>query len=245
MAKILILGATSAIAEQFARLYAQAENEMLLVARNPEVLDEVSRDLEVRGMGKVSSLSHDFNEIDKAQAFIKQCYGLLGTIDIVLIAFGTLPDQTAANKDTTMMHREILLNYNAIVVLLNELGLEFEKQKSGTIAVLSSVAGDRGRQSNYIYGSAKGGLSIFMQGMRNRLAGHNVQVLTIKPGFVDTPMTKSFKKGLLWVGPDKIAQDIKRAIDKRKDVLYTPWYWWWIMLIIRTIPEKIFKKLKL
>ncbi len=245
MAKILILGATSAIAEQLARLYAQADNEMLLVARNSKALDEVCRDLEVRGTGKVSSRSHDFNAIEKAQEFIKQCYEILGSIDIVLFAFGTLPDQTRSNQDTTLMHKEILLNYNAIVVLLNELGMKFEKQQSGTIAVLGSVAGDRGRQSNYIYGSAKGGLSIFMQGLRNRLARHDVQVLTIKPGFVDTPMTKSFKKGPLWVGPDKIAQDIKRAIDKRKDVLYTPWYWWWIMLVIRSIPERIFKKLKL
>ncbi len=245
MSKILILGATSAIAEQFARLYACSENEVLLVARNADSLEEISQDLNVRGYSKTSSISYDFSDVEKATNLIKQCYETLGNIDIVLIAFGTLPDQNEVSLDSNAMHKEILLNYNSIVILLNELANLFEKQKNGTIAVISSVAGDRGRQSNYVYGSAKGGISIFMQGLRNRLAGYNIQILTVKPGFVITPMTDSFEKGLLWVGPDKIARDIKKAINKKKDVLYTPWFWWWIMLIIRFIPEKIFKKMKL
>ena len=245
MAKILILGATSAIAEQFSRLYALAEHEILLVARNASALEEISRDLEVRGVGKVNILSHDFTEIGKAGELVEKSYQILGEINIALIAFGTLPDQIKCSQDSAVMHMEILLNFNAIVVLLNELAMKFEQQKMGSIVVIGSVAGDRGRQSNYIYGSAKGGLSIFMQGLRNRLASDGVQVLTVKPGFVDTPMTKLFDKGLLWVGPDKIARDISRAIEKKKDVLFTPWFWWGIMLIIRLIPEKIFKKLKL
>jgi len=245
MSKILILGATSAIAEQFGRLYTQSEHEVLLVARNADALEEIKQDLSVRGFGEVNSLSFNFSDIDKIPKLIQQSVEILGKIDIVLIAYGTLPDQIEASQDSNAMHKEILLNYNSIVILLNELANRFEKQQSGTIAVISSVAGDRGRQSNYIYGSAKGGISIFMQGLRNRLAGNGVQVLTIKPGFVDTPMTQSFDKGLLWVGPDKIARDIKKAIDKNKDVIYTPWFWWWVMLIIRSIPEKIFKKMKL
>ncbi|VAW90843.1 Oxidoreductase, short-chain dehydrogenase/reductase family [hydrothermal vent metagenome] len=245
MSKILILGATSAIAEQFARLYTRAEHELLLVGRNTLALEEISRDLEVRGVGQVNILSHDFTEIEKTGEMVEKSYQILGDIDIALIAFGSLPDQIKCNQDSTVMQKEILLNFNAIVVLLNELAMKLEQQRSGSIVVISSVAGDRGRQSNYIYGSAKGGLSIFMQGLRNRLASYDVQVLTVKPGFVDTPMTKSFEKGLLWVGPDKIAKDISRAIEKKKDVLYTPWFWWGIILIIRFIPEKIFKKLKL
>jgi decaprenylphospho-beta-D-erythro-pentofuranosid-2-ulose 2-reductase len=120
-----------------------------------------------------------------------------------------------------------------------------KQNETGTIAVISSVAGDRGRKSNYVYGSAKGGLTIFLQGLRNALSGSGVHVLTIKPGFVDTPMTNDFTKGLLWAKPEKVAKDIKRAIDKKKNIIYTPWFWRWIMLIIRLIPESVFKKMNL
>ncbi len=111
--------------------------------------------------------------------------------------------------------------------------------------MIGSVAGDRGRQSNYVYGTAKGALALFLQGMRNRLSKRGVQVLTIKPGFVDTPMTASFPKGPLWATPDKVAEDIEKAIDKRRDVLYTPGFWRLIMLIIKSVPEAIFKRLSL
>jgi len=245
MAKLLILGASSAIAEQFARLYAQAEHEIMLVARNQTHLDEIKQDLIVRGAGKVETITHDFKDLESAQYLIKNCTEQSSGLDIVLIAYGTLPKQTGLYKDSAAMHDEIILNYNSVLILLNELANYFEQKKQGSIAVISSVAGDRGRQSNYIYGSAKGGLSIYLQGLRNRLAQHSVQVLTVKPGFVDTPMTKDFKKGLLWVGPDKIANDIKRAIEKKRDIIFTPWFWRWIMLIIRMIPEWLFKKLKL
>jgi len=119
-----------------------------------------------------------------------------------------------------------------------------EKQQGGSLCVISSVAGDRGRKSNYIYGAAKACLSTFMQGLRNRLFPH-VQVLTVKPGFVISPMTTGFKKGLLWVSPEVIAKDICRAIMRQQDVLYTPWFWRWIMLIIKHIPERIFKRMSL
>ena len=245
MSKILILGATSAIAEQFSRLYAQAEHEIVLVARNASLLDEIKQDLRVRGVGKVDSICFDFSDLKGIPELISNSVEILGTIDIALIAFGTLPDQAKLYTDSMAMHAEITLNYNSVVIHLNELANHFEQNKQGCIAVLSSVAGDRGRQSNYIYGSAKGGISIFMQGLRNRLAEHGVQVLTIKPGFVDTPMTKDFAKGALWVGPDRIASDIQRAIFKKRDIIYTPWFWRWVMLIIRFIPERFFKKLKL
>jgi decaprenylphospho-beta-D-erythro-pentofuranosid-2-ulose 2-reductase len=125
------------------------------------------------------------------------------------------------------------------------LAKQLEQQGHGCIAVISSVAGDRGRQSNYVYGTAKGALSIFLQGLRNRLGKTGVQVLTIKPGFVDSPMTKDFDKGLLWVKPAMIAQGILRAIEKKKEVVYLPFFWRYIMLIIKMIPEKIFKRLTL
>jgi short-subunit dehydrogenase len=121
----------------------------------------------------------------------------------------------------------------------------FEKRGTGTLAAISSVAGDRGRQSNYIYGTTKAALSTFLQGLRNRLSSKNVHVLTIKPGFVDTPMTAHLKRGLLFATPEKVAQDIIRAIAGKKSVLYTPWFWRWIMLAIKMIPETIFRKLRL
>ena len=143
------------------------------------------------------------------------------------------------------MQDEINLNYLSVVSVLTGFSQVMVQQAAGTIAVISSVAGDRGRKSNYVYGSAKSGLSIFLQGLRNSLADKGVNVLTIKPGFVDTPMTTEFKKGLLWVKPDKIARDIVKAINRKKDIIYTPWFWRWIMLIIKLIPEKIFKKMNL
>jgi len=140
---------------------------------------------------------------------------------------------------------ELQTNFTTVVSLLTLLANLFERQGRGSIAVISSVAGDRGRQSNYVYGAAKGALTIYLQGLRNRLAKANVHVLTIKPGFVDTPMTRDFKKGLLWVGPDVIARGIVKAIDKRKDVAYLPFFWRYIMFIIKIIPERIFKRLSL
>lgn len=144
-----------------------------------------------------------------------------------------------------MAMMELQTNFTTVVSLLTLLANLFERQGRGSIAVISSVAGDRGRQSNYVYGAAKGALTIYLQGLRNRLAKANVHVLTIKPGFVDTPMTRDFKKGLLWVGPDVIARGIVKAIDKRKDVAYLPFFWRYIMFIIKIIPERIFKRLSL
>ena len=144
-----------------------------------------------------------------------------------------------------MTLREIDNNGLSVIALCTLLGNRFEAQGSGSIAVISSVAGDRGRQSNYVYGAAKGMVTRFLQGLRNRLAKENVQVLTIKPGFVDTPMTAAFKKGALWAQPADVARGILAAIDKGKDEVYLPGFWRLIMLVIRHIPEFIFKKLSL
>mgnify|MGYP000704499895 CR=1 FL=1 len=131
------------------------------------------------------------------------------------------------------------------ISLLTHIANKFEEQGKGTISVISSVAGDRGRQSNYIYGTAKGALNIFMQGLRNRLHRAGVQVLTIKPGFVDTPMTADLSKGILWVQPEKIADDIYQAIKKNKNEIYTPWFWRPVMMIIKSMPGFVFNRLKL
>ncbi len=245
MKKILIIGATSAIALEVAKIYALQQCHLFLIGRDEEKLHIVADDLRSRCAQTVDVLAVEITEIETHQRIIEQADHFMQGIDIVLIAYGSLPDQAACETDTGETLNQLNINFISVVALLTRLANDMEKRGVGTLAVISSVAGDRGRQSNYIYGAAKGGLSIFLQGLRNRLASKGVRVLTIKPGFVDTPMTVEFKKGLLWVSAETIAQGIVKAIEKKKDVAYLPGFWWGIMLIIKLIPERIFKKLKL
>jgi decaprenylphospho-beta-D-erythro-pentofuranosid-2-ulose 2-reductase len=243
--RVLILGASSAIAEHTARLFAARGDQLLLVARNAQRLKTISDDLRVRGASDCDYRVADLSDTAVHTELLRDATKALGGLDIVLITYGTLGDQTASERDFAYALQEIQTNCLSVLSLLTLLANQFEQQGEGAIAVISSVAGDRGRQSNYVYGTAKGALTIFLQGLRNRLGKTKVQVLTIKPGFVDSPMTKDFKKGLLWVKPAVIAQGIVSAIDKRKDVVYLPFFWRYIMLIIKLIPEKIFKRLSL
>jgi decaprenylphospho-beta-D-erythro-pentofuranosid-2-ulose 2-reductase len=167
-------------------------------------------------------------------------------LDTVLVAHGVLPDQKAGEASVERMLADIDANALSVLSLLTPLANRFEAKRAGTIAVISSVAGDRGRTSNYVYGAAKGMVTIFLQGLRNRLAASGIAVVTIKPGFVDTPMTAHLPKGgPLWAKPEDVAAGIVAAIDKGRDVVYLPWFWRIIMLIIRHIPERIFKRLSL
>jgi len=245
MRKVLIIGATSAIAQETAKRFAEGGDQLFLAGRNPEKLDVLAADLRVRGAARVASMALDLNDFDRHATLVDMTYEALGGLDTVLIAHGTLSDQKACEQDFQVALREYHTNFLGAVSLLTLLANRFEAQGHGCLAVISSVAGDRGRQSNYYYGSAKGGLSVFLQGLRNRLAPSGVQVLTIKPGFVDTPMTADFRKGALWAGPDTIAAGIHRAIRRRADEVYLPWFWWGIMTLIKAIPERIFKRLKL
>lgn len=245
MQKILIIGATSAIAEATARRFAQRGDSLYLLARNGERLDALLADLKIRGASATAGARFDANDHEHHAAVIEQAAAAMGGLDAVLIAHGTLPDQHACQADAALALREIGTNALSVIGLLTHIANRFEAQRAGVIAVIGSVAGDRGRQSNYVYGSAKGMLAIFLQGLRNRLQKAGVHVLTIKPGFVDTPMTASFKKGPLWATPDQVAQAIVKAMDQRRNVLYTPFFWWGIMAIIRAVPEAIFKKLSL
>jgi short-subunit dehydrogenase len=169
----------------------------------------------------------------------------LGGLDAVLIAHGTLSDQAACQQSVELTMRELNINFLSVVSLLTLLGNHFEQQRRGVIAVISSVAGDRGRGSNYVYGTAKAGVSAFLQGLRNRLAKVGVQVLTIKPGLVDTPMTAHLKKNRLYSPPSVVGEGIYHAMKQGRDVAYLPWFWRYIMLIILHIPELIFKRMSL
>lgn len=245
MANILILGATSAIAKHTTRLFAADEHQLYLVARNKEKLKSMQQDMRVRGASEVHYEALDLADNSQHQALIKRATEAMGSIDTVLVAYGTLANQKNSQASYENTLKELQINCLSVISILTILANQFEIQKSGTIAVISSPAGDRGRQSNYVYGTAKGALSIFMQGLRNRLAKSKVHVLTIKPGFVDTPMTKEFKKGLLWVSPEVISKGIYKAIRKNREVVYLPFFWRFIMIIIKSIPEKIFKHLSL
>ena len=245
MSKVLIIGATSAIAQSFARILAKTQSEFYLVARSPEKLAAQAADLKVRGASRVHVFATDLNHFEHHKTFINEAKEFLGEIDTVLIAHGTLDNDLVAQENYEAAESIIRLNFLSPVSILTNLAPVLIDQKKGRIIVISSVAGDRGRQSNYIYGSAKSALSTYLSGLRNRLAKQGVAVMTVKPGFVDTPMTKDFKKGLLWVTPDKVAKGIVKAVQRKQDVVYLPFFWQWIMLVIRCVPEKIFKRLSL
>lgn len=246
MKNIMIFGITSAIAEATAKIFADRNDNLFLIGRNKDRLEFISKDLSIRGASSIEFTTLDVNSFNEHQTIIDSAFEKLKKIDVALICFGTLPDQKSCEKDVNYTIKEINTNAISTISILTHIANKFEKTKQqGTIAVITSVAGDRGRQSNYIYGSAKGMVSLFLQGLRNRLYRSNIHVLDIRPGFVDTPMTANFKKGLLWAKPETIAKCIIHGIDKKKDVVYAPFFWFFIMALIKLIPENIFKKLKL
>lgn len=245
MKKILIIGATSAIAEATARLYAENGDRLALIARNESHLDAVAQDLRHRGADSVATFVLDANDFDRHEEVLLAADEALGGLDFALIAHGTLPDQDACQRSARVMLDEFSTNCTSTLSLVTFLANMLEPRGQGVIGVITSVAGDRGRQSNYVYGAAKGAVGLFLGGLRNRLHGSGVHVLTIKPGFVDTPMTAEFSKGALWATPSAIARGIRSAERRRKDVVHLPGFWRMIMLVIRLIPERIFKRLSL
>jgi short-subunit dehydrogenase len=245
MQKVLIAGATSAIAQALARRLAARGDRLFLAARDPGRLEAVRQDLAVRGTQPVGTRLLDLTDRSGHAALLDAAAAEMGGLDLVVVAYGTLPDQKSCQASVEATLEAIDTNALSTVALLTLVANRFEAQRAGRILVLSSVAGDRGRQSNYVYGAAKGMLSLYLQGLRNRLQPAGVGVLTVKPGFVDTPMTAAFAKGPLWASPDRVAADIVRALDRGRDVLYTPWFWAVIMLVIRSVPEALFKRLRL
>ena len=244
--RVAIFGATSAIAQAVARQLAAKGVRLHLVGRDPAKLEAVRADIAARGSAGVSMAVADLDETERHAALIDEAeQSLGGSLDAALIAQGTLPDQAACERDFALAEREILTNFVAPASLATHLANRFAPRGAGNIVAISSVAGDRGRASNYVYGSAKGALSIFLSGLRARLHGSGVGVVTVKPGFVDTPMTAAFKKGLLWAAPGKIAGGIVSAMEHGGAEVYLPWFWWPIMFIIRHLPEAIFVRLKI
>jgi short-subunit dehydrogenase len=243
--KVLIVGATSAIAEAAARIFAERGDALYLVARKSDVLASLAADLQVRGAATVAVETLDANNLPEHAAMLERAESAVGPLDTVLIAHGTLSDQKACESSAQLTVEEMTTNAISVVSLLTPIAARFEQRRAGAIAVISSVAGDRGRQSNYVYGSAKALVTAYLSGLRQRLTKSGVAVITIKPGFVDTPMTAAFRKGFLWAKPAQVAAGIVKAIDRSATVVYLPGFWRPIMFMIRSVPESLFRRLSL
>jgi decaprenylphospho-beta-D-erythro-pentofuranosid-2-ulose 2-reductase len=243
--KILVLGATSGIAEATCRIWAAQGASLFLVARNAEKLAAVAADLKTRGASYVDTAVADLDNTDQHPALLAHAINSLTGMDIAYLAHGILGDQAAAEQDFEVAAHILHTNFVSVVSLLTWLANFCGQRHAGTLAVISSVAGDRGRKSNYLYGASKAGLSAFLAGLRNRVDREGVTVLTIKPGPIKTAMTAGMKGSEKFADVGKTAQTIVKAINARKDNLYVPFQWAPIMFVIRHIPESIFKKLNL
>lgn len=238
----VILGATSALGQAVARQLAGRGQPLILVARDDTKLAAVEADLQARGT-TVRSVVADLDDTDRHAGLVEDWSAAAD----FYVFYGSLPDQDAAEADWSVAARALHTNFLSAASLLTHIANLCEQRKSGRIVVVTSVAGDRGRQSNYVYGTAKGALSLFCQGLRNRLSKSDVTLTTVKPGFIDTPMTAGVPKkpAVLWATPERVASDIVKARDKGRDVVYSPWFWRIILFIVCAVPERIFKKLSM
>ena len=245
--KVLILGANSLIARNFAEIVADKDKaEIYLGSRNEEELDRFGKHLQVKYGVPVYWKRFDATDYESHERYINNVISMMGFIDVLLIAFGYLGDHQKAVDEFPEARKIIETNYLGAVSVITHIQRHMRERKSGTIIGISSVAGDRGRKSNFIYGSAKAGLSEYLSGLRGWLYPYGVHVMTVKPGFVRTPMTEGMElPKLLTADPRKVAWDIYKGMKKRKDVIYTPFYWKWIMAIIKHMPEGLFKKLNI
>jgi short-subunit dehydrogenase len=239
------MGATSAIAEATAREFARRGDALFLVGRNADRLQAIAADLKLRGASHAQYRVLDAVDVEAYPALLDEAELALGGLDAALIAHGTLSNQADCQASVEQLMQEFKVNALSVMALCTHLANRFEAQRRGTIAVISSVAGERGRRSNYVYGAAKAAVSAFTSGLRQRLYVHGVRVVTIKPGFVDTPMTAGFSKSALWATPAAVAPLIARAMIHGTPVRYVPGFWRPIMWIIRAIPETLFRRLRL
>ena len=245
MKNLVVLGATSGISRAYIDRVASRFEKIVLVARSGDKLSELASHVATISSASVDTITADLADIDSHADLVSTVIEKASSIDCALVSYGVLTDQDRSKEDVAYAMEQFNLNGTSTISLSLHLAGQMANQGAGNLAVIGSVAGDRGRRSNYCYGAAKSAVESFLAGLRSDMQKHNVHVLTIKPGFVDTPMTSEIKKGALWASADKVASDIDAAIEKKKNVLYTPWFWRYIMLVIKSIPEFIFKKLPL
>jgi short-subunit dehydrogenase len=243
MRRILITGATSAIAQEAAKHFAADGAAFLLVGRDPDKLAAVADDLRARGAKDVETEVADLLDLARGSQLVDEAVERLGGLDALLVAQGTLPDQAACESDPAQALREFSLNAMAPIPLLLKAAEHFEAQHSGCLAVITSVAGVRGRRSNYVYGAAKAAVSTFLEGLRARMGDAGVSVVDIRPGFVDTPMTAHLPKSPLFATAASVGERVYRGMGSGTAVVYAPWFWRWIALVIQLIPRSIFAKL--
>lgn len=242
-ARAAIFGATSGIAAAVARRLAASGASLVLIGRDAEAIAAAARDLRVRGAAEIVEIVGDLAAVDTLGDIAARAWQAFAGLDLALIAYGTLPEQAALEAEPGGVAAMLALNLASPAVLALHLATRFETQGAGVLAVVTSVAGDRGRKSNYLYGAAKGGLQRFLEGLRHRLHAAGVQVLDIRPGFVATRMTEHLPQGgPLWAAPDRVAADILRAVARRRAVLYTPWFWRIILAIVRALPRPLFHR---
>lgn len=239
------MGATSRVARFLAYRFAGEGAELYLAGRDRDELGRLAVDIDIRFATPVHVGLFDLTQFDDHASFLSRVLDILGDLDGVVLLAGYLGDQEKAEASPDLARYVINVNYTGPACLLTLVADYFAGRGSGFIVGVSSVAGDRGRQSNYVYGSAKGGLALFLQGLRNRLYFSGVRVITIKPGFLDTGMTFGQKTLPFLLSPEKAARRIHQSIRAKRDVVYLPFVWLPLMLVIRAIPERIFKKLKL
>nr|PZN24335.1 MAG: short-chain dehydrogenase [Pseudomonadota bacterium] len=240
MKRVLIFGATSAIAAEAARLYAERGDRLHLVGRNPEKLAAVA---ERCAATTVTTTVADLADLDRNDERVRAAIEALGRVDVALIAHGDLGDQLATERSFAEAERVLRVNFLSPVSLLIPLANHLEAARSGRIGVITSVAGDRGRPRNYTYGAAKGALSTYLEGLRTRLYPAGVSVTTLKLGPVDTPMTRTHKKNPLFGKPAPVAQSLLAAVDRGVPVAYIPWFWAGIMPLVKHTPEPLFQRL--
>jgi short-subunit dehydrogenase len=246
--RVLLIGATSGIGRALCDQMARRGCELIIAGRDEDEASRVASDLFVRYGRQIHAERFEATAWEEHEAFFDRCLEHFdGDLDGVVLCVGYLPDQPETQLDFEEAFRTVTVNFVSALSILNRVANYMESRGSGYIVAISSVAGDRGRQSNYTYGSCKAALSVYLQGLRNRLFHAGVHVLTVKPGFVDTAMTYGIinANSPLVARPEQVSADIERAIRKRKNVLYTRWFWRPIMLVIRAIPESIFKRLRL
>ena len=241
--RVVIFGATSGIAQAVAREYARRGARMVLVARAPERLAAVAADLEVRGATVVRRVA-ELTDLLGQGALVDEAVAALGGIDVALIAHGMLPDQGEAARNPALSRTTWEANFVSAAALAERLAERMAEAGHGVLAVLSSVAGERGRASNYVYGAAKAALTTYASGLGHRLRGTGVTVVTVKPGPVDTPMTagRGVSPGLL-ADVDEVGARIHRALERRERVVYVPGRWRWVMAVIRSLPVRLFERL--
>ena len=242
--QVLILGGNSDIGLAVARKLAKEKGaNVYLASRDLDRLEKKAKDLQLRYNVSAKVLPFDAIDFESHPEFYN---ALNPKPDVVVVAFGILGDQESAQANFSHAKRIIEVNYLGAVSILEVIAEDFEKRKSGTIVAISSVAGERGRKSNYIYGSTKGALSVYLEGLRHRLFKSGVQVVTVLPGFVKTKMTEGLDlPQKLVAGVDDVAEDILSSIKKGKSKIYSKWFWRYIMLVIKNIPERVFLKTNL